>query len=266
MRDAVQSLPPAAAAESVSSSAIVSSLSDGAGIYLVDKPVGPTSFKMVQAVRSILHIKKVGHAGTLDPFASGLLVICAGRSATRMIPQLMGGEKEYVATLRLGIETDTYDLEGTVTDRKPVPVLSEQGVGEILAGFIGEQLQVPPRYSALKFKGKPLYYYARKGIEVSKAPRQVKITTLDLLGLDAESITIKIRCSKGTYIRSLAFDIGVQLGCGAHLVSLRRTVSGAFSVSSALPGETLLDRDGARLELLAQYMLSIENVKELLAG
>jgi len=237
-----------------------------AGVFLVDKPPGPTSFKMVQAVRSALHMKKVGHAGTLDPFASGLLVICAGRPATRMIQQMMDGDKEYLATLQLGIETDTHDPEGQIIRRTPVPGLDEQKVAAVLAGFVGEQLQEPPRFSALKYNGKPLYYYARKGIEVKKAPRRIEVKELDLLAVGGETITMRVLCSKGTYIRTLAADIGSALGCGAHLISLRRTGSGPFSVSSSLPGADLLaGRDKGR-ELLAEHVLSIAEVQELLAG
>jgi tRNA pseudouridine55 synthase len=212
------------------------------GVFLIDKPAGPTSFQMVHHVRRILGVKKVGHAGTLDPFASGLLVICAGRPATKLISSLMEGEKEYLATLRLGVETTTQDPEGNVTARSPVGRLSREQIESCLECFRGEQEQVPPRYSALKYRGKPLYYYARKGIEVTKEPRRIVISTLvrtdagnDLDGVEAD-LAIRIVCSKGTYIRTLAADIGRVLGCGAYLTQLRRTRSGCFSIENCFPG------------------------------
>ena len=230
-----------------------------AGVFLIDKPVGPTSFRLVQQVRRALGIKKVGHAGTLDPFASGLLILCAGRPATRIIDQLMGGDKIYEATLKLGVETDTQDLEGEVVAERPVGELSRAAVEECLAGFVGEGMQTPPRYSALKHKGKPLYYYARKGIEVVKPPRPIIIRELELLDLGPDRIEIRVLCGKGTYVRTLAADIGTALGCGAHLTALRRLQSGMFSVKDALPGDHLDDRQQAK-KLLEKYRLSVDEV------
>jgi tRNA pseudouridine55 synthase len=222
------------------------------GIYPVDKPVGPSSFRLVQLVRRALGIKKTGHAGTLDPFASGLLLICAGRPATRIIAQLMGGDKVYEASLVLGEETDTLDREGRVVATLPVPTLAVERVRACLAGFVGEQLQVPPLYSALKHKGKPLYRYARQGVEVPREPRPVVIHALELVDLQKEILKIRVRCGKGTYIRSLAADIGRALGCGAHLGALRRLQSGGFSVENAVDGAALAsDPAGARALLLA---------------
>lgn len=235
-----------------------------AGVFLVDKPVGPTSFAMVRQVRRALGIKKVGHAGTLDPFASGLLILCAGRPATRMISRFMAGDKEYEATLQLGQETDTQDCEGRVLEERPVPELSMETVASCLAGFVGEQLQEPPSFSALKYKGKPLYYYARKGIEVKKAPRRIEILSLECLGFDTNKLTVRVVCSKGTYIRTLAADIGKALGCGAHLVALRRTRSGPFSVADALPGAALDDKYEAQ-RVLAEHLLTVAQVTELLS-
>lgn len=236
-----------------------------AGVFLIDKPVGPTSFRMVQQVRRALGIKKVGHAGTLDPFASGLLILCAGRPATRIIDQLMGGDKTYEATLRLGIETDTQDLEGMVVAEKPVGALDRVQVEECLRGFVGEGMQVPPRYSALKHKGKPLYYYARKGVEVVKPPRPIVIRSLDLLDFGPDWMTIRVFCGKGTYVRTLAADIGTALGCGAHLTALRRLQSGPFSVTNALPGDCLDDRQQARAKL-AEYRLSVDEALGRIGG
>lgn len=224
-----------------------------AGVYLIDKPVGPSSFRMVQKVRWALGIKKTGHAGTLDPFASGLLIICAGRPATRLISELMAGEKEYQATLSLGVETSTQDIEGEVTATAPVAGLDEARILACLAGFVGEQLQVPPLYSALKHQGKPLYHYARKGVDIPRVARPVTIRSIDCLAFAEASLTIRVCCGKGTYIRALAFDIGRALGCGAHLSALRRLRSGGFSVAEAVAGEALLtDAPSARELLLAK--------------
>lgn len=234
-----------------------------AGVFLVDKPVGPSSFRMVQLVRRALSIKKVGHAGTLDPFASGLLIICVGRPATRLISQFMDGNKRYEAVLKLGIETTTQDLEGEVVAQHEVRAFTREELEQCLAGFMGEQLQVPPQYSALKHQGKPLYHYARKGIVIEKAPRPVTIFRLELLAAGPDSLRIMVECSKGTYIRTLAADIGSALGCGAHLVALRRLQSGLFSVDDAVDGAVLQDSLPARQELLAKT-LSVEEVLALL--
>ena len=235
-----------------------------AGIFLVDKPVGPSSFRMVQLVRRALSIKKVGHAGTLDPFASGLLIICVARPATRLISQFMDGHKLYEAVLRLGVETTTQDLEGEVVARKEVAPLVWEEVEHCLAGFLGEQLQTPPQYSALKHMGKPLYHYARRGIVIEKAPRLITIFRLELLEAGPESLRIVVECSKGTYIRTLAADIGRFLGCGAHLVALRRLQSGPFTVDSAVDGAILQDPLLAQRELLAKAM-TVEEVLGMLA-
>lgn len=239
-----------------------------AGVFLVDKPVGPSSFDMVRKVRRALGVKKVGHAGTLDPFASGLLVICAGRPATRMISRLMEGEKEYLATLKLGVETTTQDPEGEIVAHHGVGSLDQKLVEGCLEKFRGEQQQVPPAYSALKHKGKPLYHYARRGIEVKKEPRRVSIRTLEPLGRAGDrcnvkdELQIRVVCSKGTYIRTLAFDIGRELGCGAYLSDLRRVRSGVFFVENAFPGAGF-EHEGSRERFLAGA-LSLNDVCNLL--
>jgi tRNA pseudouridine55 synthase len=238
------------------------------GVFLIDKPEGPTSFTIVRQIRKALGVKKVGHAGTLDPFASGLLVVCVGRPATKLISAFMGGEKEYLATLRLGVETDTMDPEGSVIARLPVGRLSAGQIETCLQRFRGDIEQVPPKFSALKHQGKPLYYYARKGIEIVKESRQVTIGVLtrtdgghDLEGDEAE-LSLRIVCSKGTYIRTLAADIGRCLGCGAHLIRLRRMRSGCFSVEKSFPGGDLALPDAS--ERLLSGGLSIEDVSKLL--
>lgn len=239
-----------------------------AGVFLIDKPVGPTSFGIVRQVRRLLGIKKVGHAGTLDPFASGLLIVCAGRAATKMISLFMDGEKEYLATLCLGRKTTTLDPEGELVGETVVGFRSAAEIETCLAGFRGEQLQKPPMYSALKHKGKPLYHYARQGIEIEKEPRA--ITIRELVRMDGEGdvegefpeLRLRVVCSKGTYIRTLAADIGDVLGCGAYLTELRRTRSGPFSVEQAIDGNLLSvaeERDNA-----LAGMLSVEDVANLL--
>lgn len=239
-----------------------------AGIFLVDKPVGPTSFAMVRNVRRLLGIKKVGHAGTLDPFASGLLIICAGRPATRLISGLMDGDKEYIATLRLGRETTTHDPEGEVVSVVEVKGLTEAAIESCLSGFLGEQYQIPPSYSALKHKGKPLYYYARKGIKIKKEPRKIRIDGIDWLDRresvegDEAIITLRVRCSKGTYIRTLASDIGRELGFGAYLTGLRRTRSGDFSVDESFPGDDFRSEDAYRNFI--KGVISVDSVRNLL--
>ncbi|MBM9604575.1 tRNA pseudouridine(55) synthase TruB [Desulfopila inferna] len=239
-----------------------------AAVFLVDKPAGPSSFTMVKNVRRLLGIKKVGHAGTLDPFASGLLVICAGRPATKIISSLMEGEKEYLATLTLGVETTTQDPEGQVTATTAVEPLAEEVVERCLTSFVGEQMQIPPVYSALKHKGKPLYYYARKGIEVKKEARHVHIRQIErvdengiLSGSGAE-LTIRVICSKGTYIRTLAADIGRMLGCGAYLSSLRRIRSGSFSVTDSFSGKDFTAENA--YERFLAGALSVNDVCNLL--
>ena len=223
-----------------------------AGVFLIDKPAGPTSFRMVQRVRRLLKIKKVGHTGTLDPFASGLLIVCAGRPATRLTPQLMAGDKLYEATLRLGVETDTQDLEGQVISERPAPALDLAAAQSVLAGFLGERMQIPPAFSALKHQGRPLYQYARQGVLIEKEARRVRIEELVATFVKGERLGIRVRCGKGTYIRSLAADIGRALGCWAHLIELRRLENGPFSVAAAVSGHLLEgDEESARAVLLA---------------
>jgi tRNA pseudouridine55 synthase len=241
---------------------------DAGSIFLVDKPAGPTSFAMVRGLRRILGLKKVGHAGTLDPFASGLLILCAGRAATRLIPRFMDGEKEYLATLCLGVETTTLDPEGTVTNRCAVGRIDAAEIERVLARFRGSGLQTPPAFSALKHKGKPLYHYARRGITIVKEPREVNISVLertdgdhDLIG-DECLLRLRVVCSKGTYIRSLAADIGSSLGCGAYLKELRRTRSGCFSLDGGLSGDVL--RTGTDRRQVLNAAMSVEEACNLL--
>jgi len=239
-----------------------------AGIFLVDKPAGLTSFNIVSRVRRILGIKKVGHAGTLDPFATGLLIVCAGRPATKLISRFMDGEKEYFATLCLGVATETFDTEGAITGRTSVGRLSAAEIEQCLVRFRGRQQQIPPQYSALKHKGRPLYYYARKGIKVEKEPREITIAVLERIGAQQDlagevaELQLRVVCSKGTYIRTLADDIGRMLGCGAHLTALRRTRSGCFLVENGLTFDDL-EADDARDRFLGKAF-SVDEVCNLL--
>lgn len=238
------------------------------GIFLIDKPAGLTSFAVVSRMRRLLGMKKVGHAGTLDPFATGLLVLCAGRPATKMIDKLMAGDKEYLATLQLGVETETLDGEGKIVRQSTVPEYEPITIGACLERFRGQQLQTPPAYSALKHKGKPLYYYARKGEPVFKEPRPVEISVLQRIDQDPvlsdekNTLALRVVCSKGTYIRVLAADIGRDLGCGAYLLHLRRVRSGCFTVDDALCWEDLEAEDASQRCL--DKMLSVEAACKLL--
>ena len=205
------------------------------GVLLLDKQLGLSSNHALQAARRLYNAEKAGHTGTLDPLATGLLPLCFGE-ATKFAGELLNADKRYVATVQLGVTTDTADAEGAVLERRPVEV-GPVDVKAALEAFVGEIEQVPPMYSALKRDGKPLYEYARAGIEVERAPRHVTIHELRLVetddGLADGRFVFEVRCSKGTYVRTLAADIGERLGCGAHLAALRRTGIGSLDVVQA---------------------------------
>ena len=204
------------------------------GVLLLDKPSGMTSNAALQRARWLLSAKKAGHTGTLDPMATGLLPLTFGE-ATKFSQMLLEADKEYEATIALGQETDTGDADGQpIGPVGEVGVLSAERLRPILRQFVGDIEQVPPMYSALKRDGKPLYEYARAGIEIERAPRNVRVHALDLLEITDRTFTIVVRCSKGTYIRTLAIDLGRALGCGAHLSALRRTSIGPFTVATAV--------------------------------
>lgn len=211
------------------------------GVVVVDKPVGPTSFAIVRAARRQTGVRKVGHGGTLDPLASGVLPICLGE-ATKLAQFLLDADKEYQATIGFGVETDTYDAAGKVVATADARHLSEDQVRAALARFVGEQQQIPPMFSALKRDGRPLYAHARAGEVVERAARTVRIMTLDLVAFASPEVTVTMRCSKGTYVRSLAHDLGQALGTGAHLTALRRTRSGPFTLAQAISPEALSAR------------------------
>jgi tRNA pseudouridine55 synthase len=204
------------------------------GVLVIDKPKGPTSFDVVRQVRSLLKVKKVGHTGTLDPMATGVLPLCLGE-ATKVAGYITESDKAYDAVVRLGAETDTQDAEGKVVAEAPVPPLTTARLEEVLGRFRGTFEQVPPMYSAVKVGGKRLYELARAGEEVERAARQVTVYELLLRDFSATHLTLSVRCSKGFFVRTLAYDVGRALGCGAHLEALRRTHSGPFTLDQALP-------------------------------
>ena len=205
------------------------------GVLLLDKALGQSSNHALQAARRLYAAAKAGHTGTLDPLATGLLPLCFGE-ATKFSGELLNADKSYVATVQLGVTTDTADAEGRVLQRRPVE-LGRPALEAALVAFVGQIEQVPPMYSALKRDGRPLYEYARAGIEVERVARRVSIHALRLVGgdngLDCGRFVVEVRCSKGTYVRTLAADIGERLGCGAHLAALRRTGIGTLDVAQA---------------------------------
>ncbi len=207
------------------------------GLLLLDKPSGPTSHDMVYAVRRGAHEKRVGHAGTLDPLATGLLVLCLG-TATRLSEYLAGKDKRYAARVRLGQSTTTYDAQGEVTAESQALPEREQ-VEAALAPFRGPQLQVPPQFSAIKRGGQKAYEVARRGEHIELEARPVEFYSIVLVDWQPPELTLEVHCSAGTYIRSLAHDLGQALGCGAHLAGLRRTASGSFRVQDAVTLEAL---------------------------
>jgi len=207
------------------------------GVFLLNKPLGFSSNQALKKIQWLFNAKKAGHTGTLDPMASGLLPICIGE-ATKFSHRLLEANKSYIATIQLGVTTTTGDQEGEVVSQKDV-VLKPNQLQEILQKFIGDITQIPPMFSALKFEGKPLYEYARQGIEIERKSRQVKIYDITLNKIEESTVILEVSCSKGTYIRTLAEDIGHALGCGAYLKGLERTQTGNFQLSDALTIEAI---------------------------
>lgn len=227
------------------------------GIIIIDKPAGWTSMDVCAKLRGILGERRIGHAGTLDPMATGVLPVFVG-SATRAVEFAEKGDKEYLAGLRLGLVTNTQDITGEILEERPVSVTRPE-LTALLERFTGDILQIPPMYSAIKRNGKKLYELARKGVEVERAPRPVTIHELELLGWpDAgEDFSLRVRCSKGTYIRTLCHDIGQALGCGGCMSSLRRTMAAGFTLDQAVTLEQVQERGAAALmpadSLFARY-------------
>jgi len=235
------------------------------GVLLLDKPLGLTSNDALQKVRRLFSAAKGGHTGTLDPLATGLLPLCFGE-ATKFSADLLDADKTYEAVVKLGVTTDSGDAEGQVIANATVEVKKEH-ISEVLPQFIGDIQQIPPMHSALKRDGRPLYELARKGIEVEREPRAVTIYGIDCLDFSGDLLTLRVACSKGTYIRVLAADIGLALGCGAHLAALRRTVVGDIRLDKAV---TLAELEGldevGRLARLLPVDALLQSLPEVLVA
>ena len=210
------------------------------GILLLDKPVGLSSNAALQQVKRIFNAQKAGHTGSLDPLATGVLPVCLGE-ATKITSYLLDSDKKYQGMVKLGVRTNTADLEGDIVESRPVPVLSDKTIEMALDSFRGEISQIPPMHSALKLNGKPLYELARQGIEVEREPRNVKIYDLKKLSFDVDELEIFVHCSKGTYIRTLAEDLGEVLECGGHLKALRRVAAGPFDIKQSITLDKLME-------------------------
>lgn len=208
------------------------------GILLVDKPQGITSHDVVSKLRRVFHIKKIGHAGTLDPMATGLMLMLVGK-ATKVSQYLMSMDKEYIGTIRLGQITDSQDADGEMVEERPVPELSEETVLREMKTFIGDQYQTPPMFSAKKINGQKLYKLARQGKTVEREPRVINISKFELPRFAPPEIDFLVACSKGTYVRTIAHDLGERLGCGGHLCGLRRTAVGRFRIEKAATIEAI---------------------------
>ncbi len=227
------------------------------GVLLVDKPAGLTSHDVVDRIRRASGIRRVGHTGTLDPAATGLLVLCVG-SATRLSEFLMGLDKVYEGAMRFGVITDSYDFDGQVVEERPVPDLSEAEIQQAFDRFTGEILQVPPMVSAVKVGGERLYKRARRGEVVVREPRPVTIHEFDLLDYRAPEARFRLRCTRGTYARTLCYDVGEVLGCGATLASLRRTAVGHHRIEDAAPLDSFQTRED-----VASRLLSVDTALDL---
>ena len=217
------------------------------GALLIDKPVGPTSHDVVDAIRREFQIKKAGHCGTLDPNATGLLVIVLGRG-TKLSEKLMATDKVYEGALRLGETTTSYDADGEMTASMPVPRLTLDQLNEVADTFVGDQMQLPPMVSAVKKGGVPLYKLARQGIEVERKERMIHIYNFRFSKYEEPVGQFRVACTKGTYVRTLAHDFGEKVGCGGHLATLRRIASGKFDVVDALPLDQVLGLSSTELE------------------
>jgi tRNA pseudouridine55 synthase len=213
------------------------------GLFVVRKPVGISSFGVIRRARRELDIRKIGHAGTLDPLAEGVLVLGVGK-ATKLLTGLEGADKSYRATLRLGVRTDTYDSTGRVLEERDPSGVTEEALSDALSRFRGEIQQVPPMFSAIKKDGETLYKLARRGIEVEREPRRVIVSRLELVDFSHPLATIDLDCSKGTYVRSLVEDIGLALGVGANMTALVRTRVGPFGIEMARELGSLLAATG----------------------
>ncbi|HSR02382.1 MAG TPA: tRNA pseudouridine(55) synthase TruB [Methylophilaceae bacterium] len=224
------------------------------GVLLLDKPLGYSSNQALQKVKWLFQAEKAGHTGTLDPLATGLLPICFGE-ATKFVQYVTDADKTYIANIKLGVKTTTGDAEGEVISKQPVNV-SRQQFEQTCQQFIGTISQIPPMHSALKHEGKALYKYAREGLEIERKARQVTIQHITVISLNGSDAVINVRCSKGTYIRTLAEDIGSALGCGAHLRALRRTETAGYSIQNTLNINQLEEMS---LEMRDQQLLPLDS-------
>jgi tRNA pseudouridine55 synthase len=210
------------------------------GVLLIDKPCGLTSHDVVDKVRRKLKMKRIGHAGTLDPMATGLLIMLVGK-ATKLSQYLMSLDKTYEGTIKLGESTNTYDGEGEVMTKRSVPSLTLEEVAAVVSSYLGDQYQKPPMFSAVKINGQPLYKMARQGKEVEREPRFIRISRFDVVRFDSPEVDFSLDCTKGTYVRSLANDIGEKIGCGGYLSGLRRIASDKFNLNDAIRLERFLE-------------------------
>ena len=217
------------------------------GAILIDKPAGPTSHDVVAAIRRQFGIEKVGHCGTLDPNATGLLVIVLGRG-TKLSEKLMSDDKVYEGEIKFGVATDSYDADGEITATLPVPLLTLEELNRLAAGFVGDQMQTPPMVSAVKKNGVPLYKLARKGVDVPREPRLIHIYSFHVSSYTEPVAHFQLACTKGTYVRTIAHELGQKVGCGAHLATLRRISSGKFNVADAISLDDVLKLTLAELE------------------
>ncbi len=237
------------------------------GILVLDKPQGISSMEAVRRVKRASGVKRVGHGGTLDPMATGVIPICLGR-ATRLMEYMLDSSKEYVGQVRLGVSTDSYDADGEITCRSDPSDVTRENVENVLQEFLGQIEQVPPMFSALKKQGKRLYELARQGIEIEREPRPMTVHSIRLANWNPPVATVRIECSRGFYMRSLAHDIGVQLGCGAHLQSLRRLRTGRFRIADAVSLDAAQRgfEDGSWPELLFSPDGALGDLRALVVG
>ena len=203
------------------------------GVLVLDKPAGMSSTEVVERVKRLWRVKKAGHGGTLDPFATGVLPLCLGRG-TKIAQFILEGDKEYEGLFELGLVTETYDVTGEVLARHPVPEISQEEIQRVFDSYVGVIEQAPPAFSAAKLHGRPLYKYAREGLKVKKPPKKVEVLLFEALQYDPPLVRFRIYCSKGTYIRSLVHEVGQRLGCGATLIELRRLRKGPFTLEQAV--------------------------------
>ena len=224
------------------------------GFLLIDKPSGITSSKLVQVIKKTFSLNRIGHTGTLDPLATGLMVLCVGQ-ATKFSQFLLVKDKSYRVSIKLGVTTDTFDAEGLVTSEKAVNHVTRELIEASLTNFQGEIEQIPPMYSAIKKNGVPLYKMARRGLKVDLEPRKVRIHDIKMLGFDGKFLDLKVCCSKGTYIRTIAADLGDVLGCGAHVAELRRLSVGTYDEKDMLAFDELVKLENT--DGLADHLLPI---------